>query len=433
LNARSLAATAVAAVTGRGVSLDDALPVALARLERPADAGLVRELAYGALRWRFRYEPLLAALLARPLKARDADIHALLLVGLYQLLEMRVPDHAAVGETVGGAAALGKGWARGLVNATLRNFLRDRDALLARADADPAVRHAHPAWLAARFAADWPADWEAMLAANNARAPMTVRVNTRRSSREALREMLARADIQAEPVAVATDALSLAAPVDVAALPGFDAGLVSVQDAAAQLAADVVDAHPGMRVLDACAAPGGKTGHLLERTPELGALVAVDQSETRLTRVRDNLDRLGLDATLVAADASTPSQWWDRRPFDRILLDAPCSATGVIRRHPDIKSLRREADIARLAAEQARLLDSLWPLLAPGGKLIYASCSVLAAENAEQVAAFVARHSDVRAAELPTAWGRTAGPGRQILPGEHGMDGFYYACLEKRD
>lgn len=431
--ARGLAATTVANVIARGESLDDALPAALDRLAEPADAGLLKDLCFGTLRWRFRLEAPLAALLARPLKPRDADIHALLLVGLYQLVETRVPDHAAVAETVVAAAALGKGWARGLVNASLRNFLRRRPALLAEADRDPATRHAHPRWLVDRLRADWPADWEAILAANNVRAPMTLRVNARRTTVTAMQNRLAQAGIEACPVAHAADALALAAPVDVAALPGFAEGLVSVQAAAAQLAADVLACEPGMRVLDACAAPGGKSGHLLERTPELDALAAVDISAERLQKVRANLDRLDLDAALVAADASRPDAWWDGRPFDRILLDAPCSATGVIRRHPDIKSLRRDADIARLAAAQARLLDALWPLLAPGGKLVYASCSVLAAENANQVAAFLDRQSGARAGALPGKWGRAAGAGRQIPPGEDGMDGFYYACLEKRD
>ncbi|HET7370324.1 MAG TPA: 16S rRNA (cytosine(967)-C(5))-methyltransferase RsmB [Gammaproteobacteria bacterium] len=433
--ARGLAAEAVAAVIARGVSLDQALAAVLPRLSKPADAGLLKELCFGTLRWRLRLEAPLKTLLKRPLKARDADIHALLLIGLYQLAHMRVPDHAAVGETVAAVSGLGKHWARGLVNATLRNFLRRQDELLAAADTAPASRYAHPRWLIDRLRADWPDDWEATLAANNTRPPMTLRVNRRRTNREQMQARLAAAGIEAEPHPLAADALTLVSPVDVERLPGFAAGDLSVQDAGAQFAAEALDCGPGMRVLDACAAPGGKTGHLLERWPNLAECVALDASASRLDRVRENLDRLDFRATVLEGDARRPADWWDGQPFDRILLDAPCSGSGVIRRHPDIKSLRRAADIDRLAGVQAALLDALWPLLASGGKLVYATCSVLRAENEVQIANFLARDAGARAVALPAdpfdAGSRAAGAGRQILPGDSGMDGFYYACLEK--
>ncbi|HET8551223.1 MAG TPA: 16S rRNA (cytosine(967)-C(5))-methyltransferase RsmB [Gammaproteobacteria bacterium] len=427
---RSLAAQVVAAVIARGTSLDEALAAALPQLDTPADIGLLKELCFGTLRWRFRLEAPLAALVRRPLKARDADVHALLMVGLYQLVSLRVPDHAAVGETVAAAAALGKGWARGLVNATLRNFLRRRDALLAAADAAPVSRYAHPDWLIQRLKADWPDDWQAILAANNVRPPMTLRVNRRLTTPETMQRELAAAGIDATPAPPAADALTLVTPVDVERLPGFTAGALSVQDAGAQFAAVALDCAPGQRVLDACAAPGGKTCHILERTPELGECVALDVSAVRLDRLRQNLDRLALAATVLTGDARRPHDWWDGRPFDRILLDAPCSGSGVIRRHPDIKSLRRADDIDRLTAVQAQLLVALWPLLAAGGKLVYVTCSVLRAENEATIAAFLARQADACAVAM-AGFGRATGVGRQILPGDEGMDGFYYACLKK--
>jgi 16S rRNA (cytosine967-C5)-methyltransferase len=428
-----LAAQAIHAVIGRGASLDEALARATGALAAPSDAGLLAELAFGTLRWRFRLEAPLTALLKRPLKARDADIHALLLVGLYQLVGMRVPDHAAVAETVAAAPALGKDWARGLVNATLRNFVRHRESLMARADKTRSARYAHPQWLIERLKADWPNDWRAILEANNARPPMTLRVNRRRSSRGELARVLAAEGIETSAPRATRDALTLASPLDPTLLPGFAAGCFSVQDAGAQFAAAALDPRPGMRVLDACAAPGGKTCHILEREPDLAQCIALDVSSARLDRLRDNFERLGLGAgaTIMTGDARRPDAWWNGKPFERILLDAPCSAVGVIRRHPDIKSLRRPADIERLTATQDELFDALWPLVAPGGKLVYATCSVFTAENEKRVEAALARHADARAGRLPIAAGRPAGPGRQLLVGDAGGDGFYYASLEK--
>jgi 16S rRNA (cytosine967-C5)-methyltransferase len=322
-----------------------------------------------------------------------------------------------------------------LVNATLRNFLRRRESLLKAADGAASSRYAHPQWLIEALRAGWPEDWRAILAANNMRAPMTLRVNRRRATVQEARAKLAAAGIESQPPAGLADALTLATPIDVDRLPGFAAGELSVQDAGAQLAVEALDAGPGLRVLDACAAPGGKTGHILERHADLAECVALDVSESRLGRVRDNLERLHLQATVIAGDARRPQDWWDGRPFDRILLDAPCSGSGVIRRHPDIKSLRRATDIDRLAAAQDQLLVALWPLLATGGKLVYATCSVLRAENEAGVARCLDRRAGARAVALPAnplaRWGRTAGAGRQILPGDNGMDGFFYACLEK--
>jgi len=397
-----------------------------------ADRALVRELCYGVLRWHPRLEALLQGLLQHPLKARDADVHALLLLGLYQLAYMRVPPHAAVGETVSAVAALGKEWARGLVNGVLRRFQRERERLEDALAADLTATLAHPAWLLEALQDAWPEDWRRVAEAGNQRPPMVLRVNTRRLGRGAYLQQLAGAGMTARSLPGAPQALLLDKPVDVAALPGFARGEVSVQDAGAQLAALLLDLHPGQRVLDACAAPGGKTGHLLELEPGLAEVLAMDRDAERMRRVSATLTRLGLAAQALVADAADPAAWWDGRLFDRILLDAPCSATGVIRRHPDIKVLRRMGDIAAVQSEQARLLEALWPLLGKGGMLLYVTCSVLPQENQHQVVRFLGAHPEAEELPIHASWGRPCAAGRQILSGEAGMDGFYYARLHKK-
>ena len=429
MNVRAIAAQALGQVLGEGRSLAVVLPPALERVA-PRDRGLLRELCYGVCRWQPELQVLLDGLLNRPLDPREPMVRALLLVGLYQLHHLRIPDHAAVAETVAAARQVRKPWAASLTNAVLRSFPRRRAELLARVEADTAARTAHPRWLLESLKEDWPDDWPAIVAANNARPPFTLRVNVLQDRRDAYQARLAAVGKHAEPVAVASAALTLAEPVEPAALPGFAEGQVSVQDAAAQLAAPLLAVEPGMRVLDACAAPGGKTAHLLECIPDLD-LTALDQDGDRLERVRDNLNRLRLAARLVRGDASQPADWWDGVPYDRILLDAPCSATGVIRRHPDIKLLRRETDIAALADRQQAMLLALWPLLRPGGRLLYATCSVLRRENDQVVAAFLAAQPEAQAQPIRADWGRALALGHQILPGEGGMDGFYYAVLVK--
>lgn len=426
MQARAAAAQVLARVTA-GTSLDVALPEALAGVATP-DRGLVGELCYGTLRWRPRLEALARHLLHRPLKARDADVAALLHLGLYQLEGTRVPAHAAVAETVAAAAALGKPWAKGLLNASLRRFQREREALLAAVDATPEGAYAHPRWLLEQLRAAWPEAWEAVAAANNAHPPLALRVNLARVDRASCLARLAAAGHAAAPLATGPAGLVLERPCDVATLPGFAAGELSVQDGAAQLAAPLLAPAAGERVLDACAAPGGKTAHLAELAPG-ATLFALDRDPARLARVGENLARTGGRANLLAADAGAPEAWWDGMPFDAVLLDAPCSATGVIRRHPDIKLLRRAADLPRLAAAQARLLAALWPLVAPGGRLLYATCSVLPEENDKQISNFLAAHGDAREDVIDADWGRACRHGRQILPGEDGMDGFYYARL----
>ena len=428
-DARAAAARAIAAVIHHGRSLDDALAAPEALPADPRDRGLARAIAYGAL----RHYPELALyrdrLLDKPLRRKEADVDGLLLAGLYQIAHMRIPDHAAVGATVAAVKPLGRARSRGLVNAILRRFQRERGELEAAAAADREAASLHPAWLLDRFDRDWGEAAAAVIAANNTPAPMTLRVNRRRTDRDTCAAELDAAGFATSPHPHAADALILAEPAEVTDLPGFTEGRLSVQDAAPQLAADLVDPRPGQRILDACAAPGGKTAHLLERCPEAEVL-ALDQHAERLERVPEGLERLGLTATTRVGDGADPGAWWDGTPFDTILLDAPCSGTGVIRRHPDIKLLRREADIATLAARQDALLAGLWPLLRPGGRLVYATCSVLTEENSDRVSAFLAAHPEAREATPAAAWGETAVAGRRIRPGEADMDGFYYAVIE---
>lgn len=430
---RATAAEVVDDVVTRGRSLD----AALANRERrvaEGDRALLRLLAYGVLRRYWRLMAWLDALLERPLKRRDSAIRQLLAVGLYQLNDTRIPDHAVVSQTVEAAKILRRPGLASLVNAILRRARRDR--VFANEPSDKEALHDHPAWLLDRLEADWPGDWRDIVAANNAQAPMWLRVNPAAGSAPAYQERLANEGIDSTCLDGVPQALCLVTPQPVEALPGFADGHVSVQDAAAQLAAPwLLDGVRG-RVLDACAAPGGKSGHLLETGGRAIELTCIDNDEMRLERVADNLGRLHLDATLIAADASNPGEWWDGEPYDAILLDAPCSATGVIRRHPDIKHLRRASDIGELAGLQARMLGALWPLLAPGGRLLYVTCSVLAAENDEVVAAFLENTADAREESLLQNNNirdlmRDKACGRQVLPGTAGLDGFYYAGLEK--
>ncbi|EZH79709.1 16S rRNA methyltransferase [Ectopseudomonas composti] len=431
MNPRLAAARALTAVLSGKASLGSSLPPQLDKVEHH-DRALAQDLAFGAARWQPRLQLLAEKLLEKPFKAADKDVEALLLIGLYQLLHSRIPEHAAIGETVGCAAALKKPWAKGLLNAVLRRAQREHEGLYAELERDPVLHTAHPRWLQKQLKAFWPEHWQAICAANNAHPPLILRVNRRHGSRDAYLEELRSAGLAAEPCTFSRDGVRLLQPCDVTSLPGFKEGRVSVQDEAAQLAADLLELAPGQRVLDACAAPGGKTCHLLEVEPALGEVVAVDLEAKRLARVRENLERLRLEATLIAADGRDTGAWWDGRPFQRILLDAPCSATGVIRRHPDIKLTRKPEDIPALAQLQGELLDALWPTLAPGGILLYATCSVLPTENSETIAAFLARTSDAQEVAIAGEFGLQPAHGRQLLPQLDGHDGFYYAKLFKR-
>ncbi|QVM96722.1 16S rRNA (cytosine(967)-C(5))-methyltransferase RsmB [Pseudomonas sp. SORT22] len=430
MNPRLAAARALAAVLSGKASLNSSLPSQLDKVE-VRDRGLTQDMAFGTARWQPRLSALAERLLQKPFKAADADVEALLLVGLYQLLYTRIPAHAAIGETVGCADKLKKPWAKGLLNAVLRRAQRESGDIFAELERDPVVRTAHPRWLQKSLKAFWPEQWEAICAANNAHPPMILRVNRRHHSRDAYLELLGEAGLEAAPCQFSGDGILLAEACDVRGLPGFDQGWISVQDEAAQLAADLLDLAPGQRVLDACCAPGGKTCHLLEAQTGLDAVVAIDLEAKRLTRVRENLDRLGLDAQLIACDARDTASWWDGKGFQRILLDAPCSATGVIRRHPDIKLTRQADDIAALASLQGELLDALWPTLEVGGILLYATCSTLPTENTEVIEAFLARTPGARELDLATQAGIRQPHGRQLLAQAGGHDGFYYAKLIK--
>lgn len=430
MNPRLAAARALAAVLSGKASLNSSLPGQLDKVDA-RDRGLTQDLAFGTARWQPRLSALAERLLQKPFKSADADVEALLLVGLYQLLYTRVPAHAAIGETVGCADKLKKPWAKALLNAVLRRAQRESNELLAELERDPVVRTAHPRWLQKSLKAFWPEQWEAICAANNAHPPMILRVNRRHHSRDAYLELLNQTGVAAQPSTYSRDGILLAEPCDVRQLPGFNEGWISVQDEAAQLAADLLDLAPGQRVLDACCAPGGKTCHLLEAEPGLGGVVAVDLEAKRLLRVQENLDRLGLDAQLIAADARETAAWWDGKGFARILLDAPCSATGVIRRHPDIKLTRQADDIQALATLQGELLDALWPTLEVGGILLYATCSTLPTENTEVIEAFLARTSGARELDIASQAGIKQPHGRQLLAQEGGHDGFYYAKLIK--
>jgi 16S rRNA (cytosine967-C5)-methyltransferase len=395
------------------------------------DRALAAELSYGVCRWYRRLDALVARLLRQPFRPRDRDLHTLLLVGAYQLLHSRVPAHAALSTTVDCTRRLGKPWASRLVNGVLRRLQRERADLEADLDRDPATRWALPDWLYESLGAARSGHADALCEVLQQRAPMWLRVDTARIGRPAYAERLGAEGLTARPHPSIASALALDRPVPVERLPGFADGLVSVQDAGAQLAAPLLDLAPGQRVLDACAAPGGKTLHLLQHCPDL-RLTAVDVDAQRLRRVADNLRRGGVSATLVAADAAQPDGAdWAAEGFDRILLDAPCSATGVLRRHPDIRLLRRDSDIENLAGRQAALLDALWPLLRPGGRLLYVTCSLLSCENAAQVDAFLGRHGGAVAVMLDPGVGTRSGVGVQLWPDVDETDGFYYAALCK--
>lgn len=386
-----------------------------------AQRGAIWDVTHGSLRMLALLRALLAQMAHKPLS--DPELEALLLVALFQLAYTRAAAYAVVDAAVNNAAALGRPWAKGLCNALLRRFLRERDALLAAARATDVGRYSYPQWWIDRVRRAYPREWMEVLEAGNRRAPLVLRVNRRKIARDEYLRRLAGAGIDAR--AVGTVGVELLASANVASLPGFAQGEASVQDAGAQRAAEYLDVHAGQRVLDACAAPGGKTAHILECADV--DLVALDNDPERVKRIDDTLRRLGLHARIVCADAAALDACWDGRTFDRVLLDVPCTASGIVRRHPDIKWLRRESDIAALAERAAALLEALWRVLAPGGKLLFATCSVFPEENGAQIDDFVGRHADARLAPLPGQDGSDV----QLLP-DDSHDGFYYALLERR-
>jgi 16S rRNA (cytosine967-C5)-methyltransferase len=428
---RALAAEIVNAVVVDGRSLDVALQDGERKLAE-GDRPLLRFLCFGAIRFHWRLRAQLKILLDRPLKKKDNVIESLLAIGIYQLTDTRVPDHAAVSMTVDATKILRRPKFSALVNAILRNFLRRNIA--ATEPASDEEQFNHPSWIIEQVKEDWPERWQEILTANNERAPMWLRVNKQRSDRAKVRELLE--GIEVEQVPGIDQALRLTQPMAVSGLPGFEQGVVSVQDGAAQLAAPwLLQQETGGRILDACAAPGGKTAHLLELAPD-AELSAIDVDALRLESVRENLRRLGLHATFAQGDVSKPQNWWDGKPFERILLDAPCSASGVIRRHPDIKLLRRNSDLENIVRLQSAMLGALWPLLGPSGRMLYVTCSVLRQENDGVICEFLRLHPDASSIDLlPNNNVRDlmerTDRGYQILPGREGLDGFYFAHLQK--
>ena len=427
-NPRLLAVKALRQITENGQPLDAALTALGDSRDRP----WLQELLYGVLRHYYLLNAVAGQLLKKPLKDHDYDIHLLILVGLYELAYMETKAHAAVNETVAVTRALKKNWASGLVNACLRRAQREHETLYQQACNDEEARYDHPGWLIRKIRDQYPESWQAILEANNQRPPMHIRVNSRQITRDDYLAQLEAAGMAAEPLECCSDGIALLRAVPVTQLPGFGEGQVSVQDGAAQLAAVLLDLAPGQRVLDACAAPGGKACHILEREPALASLEMVENSAARAERIGQNLARLGLTGELHIADASAPDSWWDGAPYQRILLDAPCSATGVIRRHPDIKLHRTPEQIRSAVQLQAKILDALWPLVDRGGKLLYVTCSILPEENESQIRSFLSRYDDADEVALNLPWTQRRDHGYQILPGSSGLDGFYYGCFEKR-
>ena len=423
-----------------GQSLSAVQPHTTDILDDARDRGLANELVNGVLRWRWQQEYFVSCLLKKPLKPKDIDVQLILLMALYELNECRTPDYAVINESVELVRKSGKKWAAGLVNAVLRSFTREKESLLASIS-DDSVSYSHPQWLVEKIKADWPQHWRQILEANNQRPVFWLRINQLHYSVAQYQQLLTDEGIEFDEAAssagqsLADHALKLSQGIDVRLLPGFAEGALSVQDAGAQLIAEMLDVAEDNRVLDLCAAPGGKTCHILERYPAVNNLVAVEVDEQRMHRVSENLQRLKLEsrATLVVADARDSKHWWDGEKFDRILVDAPCSASGVIRRHPDIKTLRRDTDIEPLVKLQFEILTSAWQMLKPGGELLYITCSIFKDENQNQIKNFLAMNADAGEMKIDVNWGVACEHGRQLFPGERDADGFYFCRLKKAD
>lgn len=429
ISVRALAAEALADIALSGHSLREVADRAMPRLPDSRDRALLTALLNEGARWWPRFDAALDRLLDKPIRRNEPVVHALLVTGLVQLEVLELPGYAAVAATVEAVRELRRPRLAGLANAVLRRWQRERETLLAELDAVPATRHAHPAWLAQAIANDWPEKADDVLAAANQEPPLMLRVNRRRADRPAVADVLRAAGQTVELHPWLVDGLVLPHSTDVTRLPGFAEGHFAVQDGSAQVPADLLDLADGQRVLDACAAPGGKACHALERAQV--ALLAVESEAHRAPRIRQNLARLGLEADVKIGDAGDTSAWWDDHPFDRVMIDAPCSATGVIRRRPDVRLHRRATDIDALVAQQARILAACWETLAPGGRLLYVTCSLLRRENEGVVGAFLAGRDDARALPITLPVGQPASIGWQILPGDGDLDGMYYALLEK--
>ena len=431
LSVRATAAIIITRLLRQRQNLTGLLPEYLKQYPDKKDRALVQELCYGVARWYYQLEYILDRLLEKKIKPKDTNIRVLSMVGIYQFLYSRVPPHAIVAETVEGCSLIGKPWAKKLVNGLLRRFQREHESLIKELDSCQYARYSHPEWLFNMIKSDYPDNWEQICLANNSRPPMYLRINKLKISREKYLSLLVKSGISGHTTLLSPDGIKLETPVDVSRLPEFRNGYVSVQEYAAQLVPRLLQLEDNQLLLDACAAPGGKLAHLLENIPPQSRVTAIEPDDLRFTRLQETMDRLQLKAALIHADARNTGAWWDGIQFDRILLDVPCSATGVIRRHPDIKLLRTPEDIERVLLLQKELLGNLWPLLKPGGKLLYVTCSILRQENDQQISNFLHYHSDAEPVPVDADWGTATSFGRQILPGQDDMDGFYYACLQK--
>jgi len=431
MQARVVASKILAKVFEEQQSLAALLPIELDMMLDPRERALAQALCFGVIRHYYSLTLILSTLLDKKLKKKDSDIKALILIGLYQLDHMRTPAHAAVSASVESCKELNKTWAKNLVNAVLRRYQREQDKFPELITANESAKHEHPAWLLDRLKDEYPEHWQSIIKENNLLPPMSLRVNTRKTDRDNYLKKLKTAGIEAQPSNLNQTGIVLSHPVGVEALPDFAEGHVSVQDLAAQLAIPLLQPQAGERILDACSAPGGKLAQLLETSPTLQEVVAIEKEPYRFKKLENTLERLGLSATLIQNDARAVEDWWDKQLFDRILIDAPCSASGVIRRHPDIKYLRTAADVQNITVLQAEILNALWPLLSKDGKLLYITCSVFKAENDEQISAFTNKYNDANSIPIQASWGIATEYGRQILPGDNAMDGFYYAQLQK--
>lgn len=429
ISVRALAAESLASIALSGHSLREVADRAMPRLADSRDRALLTALLNEGARWWPRFDAAVELLVAKSIRRNEPIIHALLVTALVQLEILEMKGYAAVAATVDAVRELRRPRLAGMVNAVLRRWLREREGLLAKLDKTPSTRHAHPAWLAEAIERDWPGLGEEVMAAANTEPPLMLRVNRRRTSRKELIEALLAASYEVQPHVWLVDGLVLPHSTDITRLPGFGEGHFAVQDGAAQVPADLLDVADGQRVLDACAAPGGKACHVLERADVY--LAAVEYEAKRAPRVRQNLERLGLEADVIIGDAGDTWAWWDGKPFDRVMIDAPCSATGVIRRRPDVRLHRRATDIDALVEQQKRILEACWGTLAPGGRLLYVTCSLLRAENEGVVGAFIAARDDATAVAFTLPVGQAAAVGWQILPGDGDLDGMYYAVLEK--
>jgi 16S rRNA (cytosine967-C5)-methyltransferase len=433
VNIRALAAKCCYSVIDQGRSLSDELP---RQQDKAAlkDKGLLQEICYGVLRYLPELEHDVRALMQKPLTGKQRVFHFLLLVGVYQIKYMRIPDHAAVSETVAATGALKNRQMKALINGVLRNFVRamENKALNKEEILPNSVEYNHPSWFIKKVQKAYPVKWQKILEANQQKPPMWLRVNQQHHTSVEYQNLLTTAAIDIKTIEPLSHAIELTRPTDVTKLPGFDQGWISVQDGAAQQAARLLNCQPGDVVLDCCAAPGGKTCHILEQTSDIASMTAIDVEAGRLVRVEENLARLGLKAKVIAADAAHSKAWWNGQQFDRILLDAPCSGTGVIRRHPDIKWLRKASDIEALVTLQQQILKETWSLLKPGGTLLYATCSILPQENSNQISYFLKNNTDAVLLSIDdNDNSETEFIGWQLLPGENNMDGFYYAKLLK--